>query len=76
MQMEFGTRPQDVIAALGPGIGQCCLEVGPEVVAEFAAKFPEAGECFKGPFDSLARGDNDPELASLADDAPAGPSAS
>ena len=60
MQMEFGTRPQDVIAALGPGIGQCCFEVGPEVVAEFAAKFPEAGEWFKGPFDSLARGDNDP----------------
>jgi hypothetical protein len=60
MQMEFGTRPQDVIAALGPGIGQCCFEVGPEVVAEFAAKFPEAGQWFKGPFDSLARGDNDP----------------
>jgi polyphenol oxidase len=60
MQMEFGTRPQDVIAALGPGIGQCCFEVGPEVVAEFAAKFTQANEWFKGPFDSLARGDNDP----------------
>jgi YfiH family protein len=60
LKMEFGTRPQDVIAALGPGIGQCCFEVGPEVVAEFAAKFPEASEWFKGPFDSLARGDNDP----------------
>jgi YfiH family protein len=60
MQMEFGTRPQDVIAALGPGIGQCCFEVGPEVVAQFAAKFPEAGEWFKGPFDSLARGENEP----------------
>jgi YfiH family protein len=60
MQMEFGTSPQDVIAALGPGIGQCCFEVGPEVAAEFAAKFPEASEWFKGPFDSLARGDNDP----------------
>jgi YfiH family protein len=60
MQMEFGTSPQDVIAVLGPGIGQCCFEVGPEVVAEFAAKFSEASEWFKGPFDSLARGDNDP----------------
>jgi len=60
MQMEFGTRPKDVIAALGPGIGQCCFEVGPEVVVEFAAKFPESSEWFKGPFDSLARGDNDP----------------
>jgi hypothetical protein len=60
MQMEFGTRPQDVIAALGPGIGQCCFEVGPEVAAEYAAKFPDAREWFQGPFDSLARGDNDP----------------
>jgi polyphenol oxidase len=60
MQMEFGTRPQDVVAALGPAIGQCCFEVGPEVLAGFAAKFPEAREWFKGPFDALARGDNDP----------------
>lgn len=60
MQMEFGTRPADVIAALGPGIGQCCFEVGPEVATEYAAKFPDAREWFQGPFDSLARGDNDP----------------
>jgi hypothetical protein len=60
MQMEFGTRPRDVIAALGTGIGQCCFEVGPEVAAEYAAKFPNAREWFQGPFDSLARGDNDP----------------
>jgi YfiH family protein len=30
-----GTRPGDVIAALGPGIGACCYEVGPELVPEF-----------------------------------------
>lgn len=60
MQMEFGTHPQDVIAALGPGISQCCFEVGPEVATEFAAKFPEAREWFQGTFDSLARGENDP----------------
>jgi polyphenol oxidase len=60
MQMEFGTRPQDVIAALGPGIGPCCYEVGPEVAKEFGAKFPDASEWFKGPFDALARDENDP----------------
>jgi polyphenol oxidase len=60
MQMEFGTRPQDVIAALGPGIGLCCFEVGPEVATEYEAKFPDARKWFQGPFDSLARGDNDP----------------
>jgi polyphenol oxidase len=60
MQMEFGTRPQDVIAALGPGIGGCCYEVGHEVVKEFTAKFPNAREWFTGPFDVLENSDNDP----------------
>jgi polyphenol oxidase len=60
MQMEFGTRPQDVIAALGPGIGGCCYEVGHEVVKEFTAKFPNAREWFTGPVDALENGDNDP----------------
>src|ERR1700722_12969288 len=60
MQMEFGTRPQDVIAALGAGIGGCCYEVGHEVVKEFTAKFPNAREWFTGPVDALENGDNDP----------------
>ena len=30
-----GSRAEDVIAALGPGIGPCCYEVGPELVAQF-----------------------------------------
>jgi YfiH family protein len=59
MQMEFGTRPQDVIAALGPGIG-CCYEVGHEVVKEFTAKFPNAPDWFTGPIDALENSDNDP----------------
>lgn len=32
---RYGTRPEDVYAAIGPGIGPCCYEVGPEVAAEF-----------------------------------------
>ncbi|MGB9243297.1 MAG: peptidoglycan editing factor PgeF [Candidatus Acidiferrales bacterium] len=60
MQMEFGTRTEDVIAALGPGIGQSCYEVGTEVAAEFHAQFPNAREWFEGPFDQLADSDNDP----------------
>ena len=35
MTREFGTRPGDVIVAIGPGIGPCCFEVGPEVAAQF-----------------------------------------
>jgi len=60
MQMEFGTRPEDVVAALGPSIGRCCYEVGEEVVREFQAQFPEARQWFDGPFDALASGENDP----------------
>jgi YfiH family protein len=60
MQMEFGTKPEDVIAAFGPGIGQPCYEVGTEVAAEFHAQFPNAREWFEGPFDQLADSDNDP----------------
>jgi YfiH family protein len=60
MQMEFGTQPKDVVAALGPGIGRCCYEVGHDVAGEFAAKFANAREWFEGPFDSVASGENDP----------------
>ena len=60
MQMEFGTCAADVIAALGPGIGRCCYEVGSDVAREFDAKFPDAREWFDGPFDALASGENDP----------------
>lgn len=35
MSAEFGTRAADLRAAIGPGIGKCCYEVGPEVSAQF-----------------------------------------
>jgi len=37
--MELGAKPERVRVALGPSIGPCCFEVGPEVVAEFTAAF-------------------------------------
>lgn len=60
MQMEFGTRPEYVVAALGPAIGRCCYEVGSEVARDFESQFPRAREWFDGPFDALAAGENDP----------------
>jgi YfiH family protein len=35
MREHFGSRPEDMHAAIGPGIGKCCYEVGPEVAAQF-----------------------------------------
>jgi YfiH family protein len=34
---ELGAQPENVRVALGPSIGACCFEVGPEVVDEFRA---------------------------------------
>jgi copper oxidase (laccase) domain-containing protein len=35
MRSEYGTDPGDVWAAIGPGIGKCCYEVGIEVARRF-----------------------------------------
>ena len=39
--VELGARAEHVRVALGPSIGPCCFEVGPEVVAEFRTAFGE-----------------------------------
>jgi YfiH family protein len=38
---ELGATPANVRVALGPSIGPCCFEVGPEVVEQFRAAFGE-----------------------------------
>jgi len=32
---EFDSKPEDLVVAIGPGIGPCCFEVGPEVAVQF-----------------------------------------
>jgi YfiH family protein len=44
MGEEFGTHAADIQVALGPAIGACCYEVGPEVAESFQSVFPWAGE--------------------------------
>jgi YfiH family protein len=41
MQEQFGSRPEDLVVVVGPGIASCCFEVGPEVAVQFSAFFPE-----------------------------------
>jgi polyphenol oxidase len=46
MQFEFGSKPADLLAAIGPSIGPCCYEVGAEFVTKFAAQFADAETYF------------------------------
>lgn len=46
MQFEYGSRPPDLLAALGPSIGPCCYEVGAEFVAKFTSQFADAADYF------------------------------
>ena len=41
MQEVFHSRPQNVLAGIGPAIGACCFAVGEEVTQIFRAAFPE-----------------------------------
>ncbi|MFQ5742132.1 MAG: peptidoglycan editing factor PgeF [Acidobacteriota bacterium] len=38
MGRNFGSDPADCLVGIGPGIGPCCYEVGPEVIEAFAAR--------------------------------------
>ncbi|MDY2661269.1 MAG: polyphenol oxidase family protein, partial [Bariatricus massiliensis] len=41
MQRAYGSRPEDIVAAIGPSICQDCYEVSEDVIERFRAAFPE-----------------------------------
>lgn len=47
MHRWFGTLPQDIRAAIGPGIHNCCYEVGEEVREKFHSQFSYGDELFR-----------------------------
>lgn len=46
LHAECGSRPEDLVAAIGPGAGPCCYAVGEEVIQSFHARFAYAAELF------------------------------
>jgi YfiH family protein len=49
MQLEFGSKPADLLAAIGPSIGPCCYEVAADFVTKFTAQFADAADYFDEP---------------------------
>lgn len=46
MRLQFGSHPEDIHAAIGPGIQNCSFEVGEEVEEAFHTQFAYAAELF------------------------------
>jgi len=51
MQLQYGTDPKNLIAAIGPGIGPCCYAVGEEIRYEFESQFAYWKELFTEVYD-------------------------
>lgn len=47
MRLHFGSRPEELRAAIGPGIASCCYVVGEEVREKFRAQFAYADALFR-----------------------------
>ena len=41
MTKAFGSNPADIIGVIGPAIGPCCYEVGPEVIGAVESEFSQ-----------------------------------
>jgi YfiH family protein len=52
MRKHFKSDPRNLVAAIGPGVRECCYEVGEEVRVKFEAQFAYAGRLFREVKDS------------------------
>ncbi|HYB53207.1 MAG TPA: polyphenol oxidase family protein [Thermoanaerobaculia bacterium] len=65
---ELGEAPPDILAWLGPSIGACCYEVGPEIEDAFDAEFRRPGQRDRSHLDLPAANRAQLQAAGLADE--------
>jgi len=44
MKHAFGCRPSDIVAGIGPSIGPCCYDIGPEVVERVKPMYEDSSD--------------------------------
>ncbi len=66
MRARYGTRVEDVVAAIGPCIGACCFEVGEEVRERFVAEFAYGSALFRAGAEPGMSPGNNPHMDLVA----------
>jgi hypothetical protein len=46
LKAEYGTKPENLRAAIGPAANVCCYEVGADVIGRFKDRFPDTDSLF------------------------------
>ena len=55
LQNEYGARPENLRAAIGPAATVCCYEVGGDVIGRFQERFADSSSLFEPTRDGHAR---------------------